>query len=257
MDSSFTRAAPNVLVISLGTGMLVLSNFFVIPTAISTSDFPILWILNWIIVVVFYSIWVWAWLSAALSDPGRLADDLARRGILRQIQRGDIPKPLRHLSLCPTCNLPRPLLSSHCDLCHACHLRHDHHCGVTGQCVADKTLKPFILSFFWGGVLCFSMLPAPAIRTIDGDSGTITLITLAYAGALGVMMWIFGISFLTDSVAQARPRQFHQKRIRLGRYLATFGKTFWEKILPFQIETTFLAWPGVRWEDDDEDCAFL
>jgi hypothetical protein len=255
MKWEWTRIAPNILVMSMGTAMLVLSNIVVIPAAISSSTYPSLWVFNWLIVVVLFGLWAWSWLSAALCDPGRITDDLARRGILHHIRRGDIPRPLRHLPLCPTCNVPRPLLSNHCSMCNTCHLRHDHHCGVTGQCVADKTLKPFLLNFFWGGILAFSMLPAPAIRTIDGDLSIVTLLTLVYSGTLALVLWTSGISFLVDSVRRARPRELGQKRIRLKRYLATFGKTFWEKILPVQRETTFLAWPGVEW--DDSGCGIL
>ena len=40
----------------------------------------------------------------------------------------------------------------HCYECNACVEGHDHHCGVVGTCIGDKTFKYFIQFMTYGGL---------------------------------------------------------------------------------------------------------
>jgi palmitoyltransferase len=92
---------------------------------------------------------LWCWLWTGLSDQGRITDDLKSRGVLSQIQQGDIPRCLRALPICEKCLIPYPARGYHCDICGSCVLRSDHHCGVVGACIGGKNFKGFVLSFFF------------------------------------------------------------------------------------------------------------
>ncbi|CBH17722.1 palmitoyl acyltransferase 9, putative [Trypanosoma equiperdum] len=56
--------------------------------------------------------------------------------------------PLRdrmELVYCRVCNLRRPPRTSHCYECNVCVREHDHHCGVLGGCVGQRTMRWFVL----------------------------------------------------------------------------------------------------------------
>lgn len=48
-------------------------------------------------------------------------------------------------TLCRACNIRRPPRAAHCYVCNVCVLEHDHHCGVIGGCVGQRSLRWFTL----------------------------------------------------------------------------------------------------------------
>jgi hypothetical protein len=249
-----SRIIPNFFVISLATSLLVCSDFVIIPGLIRTSPRPIFWWLAVVVVLSGYAMWLWCWMVIAVGDPGSIAADLRRRGVLLRLRRGDIPRCVRHLSFCHICNLPRPPNSYHCSTCGACFLRHDHHCGVTGQCVGDRNFKAFVLNFVWGGIFGFVMFPPAAVSAfVTGD--VIAIVIAIYSAMLGVMLLAFGASFLSDSLKSAGT--YGEGRMTLGVFLRSFGDKWWKKWLPIQEASTFMAWPGVDWSSMERNALSL
>jgi hypothetical protein len=175
-----SRIIPNIFVLGLAGFLFVCTEFFLTPKLISSSGHPRLWRLSWVLVLCAFSLWLWCWMTTVVGDPGSIERDLERRGILKRVQQGDIPMCLRHLPICRNSQLPHPPQAHCCAVCKACFLRHDHHCGVTGQCMADGNFKAFALSFFWGAVFGFLIVPAG----MAGNIIILHLLGLAPAGCL-------------------------------------------------------------------------
>ena len=193
--------------------------------------------------------WLWCWLYAMLTDPGRTKDDLKRRGYYDQIKKGDVPNFLSHLPLCPVCHLPVPPGAVHCQDCEACVLREDHHCGVIGQCVGDKNFKAFIQSFFYGGIIGLECgaygLRNVLTKSSKDDLDPIGLILCVYGLVLGLMMLVFGYSFFSMGRTN---KGTGPNKIPLKEYIDSFGKKAIDFFIPIQKTTTKLAWPGIEWE---------
>jgi len=249
------RFFPNLVVFffSYGLGGCVL--FYIIPNSVKIGRGNLFFGVIWAVVLFFLLMWTWCWLVAAISDPGRTEDDLNARGLLERVKQGDIPQCLRHLPICVKCQMPKPPLSHHCASCNACHLRMDHHCGVTGQCVADKNMKAFVLSFIYAFCLGLSMFIAGlGAMIMCGMKDTITVIIMVYSGMLGVLLLGFGASFIrsgmngTGTIDKMSGNAGFGK-LSFKKYMNSFGKTWVERLIPVQHFTTFLAWPGVNWED--------
>ncbi|KEG07605.1 hypothetical protein DQ04_09301020 [Trypanosoma grayi] len=51
----------------------------------------------------------------------------------------------RSLVYCRVCALRRPPRTSHCYQCNVCVWEHDHHCGIIGGCVGQRSLRWFTL----------------------------------------------------------------------------------------------------------------
>ena len=71
-------------------------------------------------------------------------------------------------NICKDCLVRRRSDIVHCDLCGCCVEGYDHHCGVVGICVGDKTFKPFILFIFYCGML---MIAAALTGSALEDAG--------------------------------------------------------------------------------------
>ena len=250
------RIAPNTIVICLGTGLTAATFFVLIPDAVDAGASPFGMLIARLIVIGFYGMWLWSWLVVAIGDPGRISDDLKRRGVLDRILQGDVPRCLRHLPICPHCGLPQPANSYHCEVCDYCVLRYDHHCGVTGMCIADKNFKPFCLSFLYGGCLGLSLCASCAVNIfMHGEPGLISLIVIIYSGVIGLVLIGFGISFFAagrgylsvyDRITMKR-----RSGVSLKKFWSSFGEIWYERFLPIQKVSTQLAWPGVDWENED------
>ena len=250
------RVVPNVLVVSFGSGLVIATVFFLVPDAVAHGSSPMLMLVARLVVLAFYGIWLSCWLIVAVGDPGRIRDDLRRRGVLTRVLQGDIPRCLRHLPICSKCGLPQPANAYHCEVCDECVLRYDHHCGVTGQCVADKNFKPFCLSFMYGGLMGFSMaLTCLANVLAVGEPGIVALVVLIYSGILGLVLVGFGLSFFCSGrrylSVYDRITMKRRSGVTLKKFLASFGDTWFERICPIQKTSTQLAWPGVDWENED------
>ena len=255
------RFLPGFFVLLIASVIAVPNMISFFPYLIKNSPHYYLFILNAFLTIFSFIMWLWSWGVTVLGDPGRTYDDLESRGVLKRILQGDIPDCLRRLPICPICHLPTPPLSHHCKMCDACHLRYDHHCGITGQCIADKNFKSFILNFFYGTIYGFSLFPA-ALATcyqykFPRQLGSFVI--LIYSSMFGGIMFFTGISFFVSaaqniSIAQKVKGKFSLESCSI--LFSTFGSTWKERLLPMQKKTTEFAWPGVIW-DTDENIQFL
>ena len=67
--------------------------------------------------------------------------------------------------VCRTCRIERPVRSGHCYTCDTCVREFDHHCGVLGSCVGERTFRfftlymyvTFFLALYVGGFSIFMM----------------------------------------------------------------------------------------------------
>ena len=191
-DRCCERVCPNVVVISFVLIIALCSLIFIQPCVLEHTNYSKLAVLNYAFTLLMLIMWAWCWSITIAGDPGRISDDLDRRGLLTRIKKGDVPNCLKHLLLCPLCKLPKPPGSHHCEICGACHLRYDHHCGVTGQCVADKNFKAFILSFVYGGIFGISCAPTALYCYIERlNYFVVALILMIYSLMLGLMIFGF------------------------------------------------------------------
>lgn len=254
MDCVFccSRICPNAFVLIFAS-ILGFSSFFgIYPQILKFTTIPSFFIFIWLFTFVCFVMFIWCWVSAASMDPGRVKDDLERRGLLSRIQRGDIPECLRDLPICTICRLPRPKGACHCDDCNACCLRYDHHCGVIGQCVGDKNTKAFILSFIYASLfgiisaICglYYCIEDPVDNSI---SKILILIASVYNGSIAIALGSFGIGFIYNLAKDLKNSEFKMQKL-----LMLFGNNLIERIIPTQKCTTFAAWPGVCWNLDYE-----
>jgi hypothetical protein len=247
----FLRVLPNLFVLGVSCGLFATSEFVILPNLLATqAQYSPIWILFQFLISGLWAMWVWCWFELIASNPGRVLDDLRERGFLREVLRGDIPRCLQHLKICPRCNLPNPPGSGNCSMCDACHLRFDHHCGVTGQCVADRNFKFFILNFFYGGVMCFLMF-IPSLISAFMQFDILPTLIAAYSGLLALVLLGSGFCFLWDNARDAR--SLHREceaRALAGAYIGTFGNMCLSLLLPLQKTSTLLAWPGVDWSGE-------
>ena len=73
------------------------------------------------------------------------------------------------------------------------------------------------------------------------------LIASIYDGVIGIVVFGFGIGMVSDSLQAMAFSEF-----RFQKLMQSFGNTIFERLIPIQEETTFLAWPGVSWSVDYE-----
>ena len=225
--------------------------FYTIPKTAAKLDSS-LYKLNDFVIIGTFLMWLWCWMYATFADPGRVVDDLKRRGYYDQIKKGDIPQFIEHLPICPKCHVPTPPGTVHCSDCGQCILRQDHHCGVIGQCVGDKNFKAFIQSFFYGSVVSLEtglyslryILMSNSHRDID----VIGLILCVYGFVLCIMMLSFGYSFFSMGRANGAPKN---EKVPYSQYIASFGSKLIDFLIPIQKTSTKLAWPGVEWEFEE------
>jgi hypothetical protein len=69
-----------------------------------------------------------------------------------------VNEKMRTLAVCRTCRVPRPPRSGHCSHCDTCVREYDHHCGVLGACVGERTFRFFALFMHCGLALCAVVL---------------------------------------------------------------------------------------------------
>lgn len=248
---------PGLIVISISAAMGGINIFYSLPRmTIQHPDSPLPGILKWA-TLFFYAMFVWCWIYTASCDPGRTRDDLEARGVLNDVLRGDIPRCLRSLPICQKCKMPRPPTSYHCDECNHCVLRYDHHCGVIGACIADKNSKSFVLTFVYafGYGILNALTGVLSISLGKGDAlGILALVASVYSAVLGVALLGFAISFVCDGMRTGAIDTMGERSrtVSLKKYFATFGDSWWKRVIPIQPRTTYMAWHGISWEDDVE-----
>ena len=239
----------NTIVVAIGFAFLYCSLVVSIPSIRNENNSFFVDIL-WYITALIFLMWFWCWIYSATADPGRISDDLQIKGYLQEVQQGDIPIPLRDLPICHKCNLPQPPKSEHCDVCNACHLRSDHHCAVIGNCVADKNLKSFVLSFVYGGIFTALTFIEGIIsfiissNEIKQPTSVLLLFASIYSVAICIVLFAFGLGIFFNNLSDSK--------LSFRKFLWTFGDRWWQRLVPIQKKTTFLAWPGVCWVNDYE-----
>ena len=245
---------PNLLVMVLAVGMLCVAEFYVFAVAKDYISFG--WLVFWrISTLFFFAMWCWCWFNTILTDPGSVKEDLRRKGILERIQNGDIPYCLSHLPLCPKCNLPKHPKAHHCSVCNKCYLRMDHHCGVTGCCIADKNFKSFILNFFYAFFYGLSMgIPGIYLVIRMPSTDIVVCVFGLYGLILGILLAIFGGSFAYSSASgigtidKLRGEKPVFSQTKMEKFLLSLGNTWFERLTPYQKECTPLAWSGIEFD---------
>ena len=253
MGRFFERCFPNTLVVLFVSGLGSIAFFHAIPKAISALENKTVGYLVLLFCLASFGMFIWSWFEAGFSDPGSIENDLKERGILNRCRQGDIPVCLQGCKICPKCQLPMPPGAKHCSDCGRCHLRYDHHCGVIGQCVADKNFKPFALSFFYAFVFGVSLICAGILSFVTKTNDVVSLVAIIYGGVLGIMLLGFGFSFVYGSLDSLSPYNGPRlpQRVALKKFFRTLGDTWFEKLIPISKHTTEYAWPGIEWTYDN------
>jgi hypothetical protein len=121
---------------------------------------------------------------------------------------------------------------------------------VLGKCIGDRNFKAYVLSFFWGAVWNAIMF----MTAIGGVIGTEKALGLG-VGACGLVLFFicvaFGVEAAAKNMADARRWQPGGvgRQLRFREWVRSFGERWWMRVLPLPTGTTFLAWPGVMWDD--------
>jgi ribosomal protein L40E len=204
-------------------------------------------------ILIFYLLFLWCWIYTATVDPGRVRDDLHRRGFLDDILHGDIPHELSDMPICKKCNIPCPPQSSHCNDCGHCFLRHDHHCDFTACCIADRNIKSFVLGLVYAviyGFLNAGFALTGFLTTSGGYYPTLCFISALYCVCFSIMFGMFAWTTLEGSmrpIAAIAGGAYEPRTWR--RLLGSFGDHWWERVVPIQRKVTELAWGGVEWDE--------
>jgi hypothetical protein len=221
-----------------------------VPRLISQHKFAFLHWIGIYLIMISILMHLWCWIVVIASDPGRVSDDLARRGLLDQTLHDDIPANLAHLPICQRCRLPTPPLSHHCQHCRQCFLRHHRHLHYCGCCVADKTFKAYLLFLLWGALGSLMMFALNIALSIVLRAlwplapGVYAACYFAVSGARAFVVMLDG---WTDASFYDRALRRAGRRVPLGEILRSFGDVWWRRCIPLQRECTALAWPGVDW----------
>lgn len=240
---------PNTLVLVFALAVLFIGQAFILPSYFEAAVSKLFAILMIIFNFSSFGMFCWCWFTTAFTDPGRVKDSLARRGLLKNIQQGDIPYFLQHLKICPKCQVPVPARAYHCDFCECCCLRHDHHCGVVGACIADRNMKSFVLSFFYASIFGFGVFISTLWSLLSTGFNIISMIGCLYGGILGILLLGFGCSFANASFETFSHTKAKAKlSLKRGFYLLmeTFGPTWKERLLPNYLYETEYAWPEIE-----------
>ena len=109
------------------------------------SSFFLIWI------IILFSITTILILLSGLSDPGIIKRN--DKSVL-QLKKKNVERKTIYISqlgyfrkykICNTCNVIRPLRSSHCGNCNNCVIKFDHHCPWLGTCVGKRNYHYFFL----------------------------------------------------------------------------------------------------------------
>ena len=114
-----------------------------------------------------------------------------------------------NLPMCKICNMKRPPRCAHCYSCNVCVLEHDHHCGIVGGCVGQRSLRWFTLylvsitcasvtGFYW---LLMSVISSGGDAAPVTDRARIQTASLSTAGHIGLLIFIGNIVLMVGGLA--------------------------------------------------------
>jgi palmitoyltransferase ZDHHC9/14/18 len=151
--------------------LIIVPNFLFLYFDGEVINLLIKWLakkISWAVIVIMCILFILTFyfmFLTAFSDPGVIL----RRGgdghafyhnkVIRVNYKGSLVKTKK----CPTCNIIRPLRSTHCKACDNCVEIFDHHCPWTGNCVGKRNYKYFyifisLLHFLTCYLLSFSIV---------------------------------------------------------------------------------------------------
>jgi palmitoyltransferase ZDHHC9/14/18 len=159
------------------------------------------------------------------------------------VQHGIIVK----YKLCDSCNIIKPLRSSHCADCNNCVERFDHHCPWIGTCVAKRNYRYFFIFILLLNVLTFYMIVFSIIhismvvnKYTPGDvakamNETIVSLFIIVYGFLSTI-FTFGLCFYHSTLIKSN--QTTKEELK-SHYRNKFGNPF-NHGLDYNIKNIFL-----------------
>lgn len=158
-----------------------------------------------VLVIFFYYCWAMClvfFVRTATSDPGVLPRNIHLGQVRKNFQIPQeyynsiiLPAPqTRHgdplatiqLKYCTTCRVWRPPRTSHCSICEACILTHDHHCIWVNNCVGQRNYRYFLV-FLASAIVSSALLIANcgvhvAHHTKRPSTVPVAILLIIYAG---------------------------------------------------------------------------
>lgn len=135
------------------------------------------------LVILFTYFWLLAvsfFIRAGTSDPGILPRNIHIPSGLRNGQIVEPPQEYFNSILlpynndvkygvtvkyCTTCHIWRPPRASHCGVCNACVMRHDHHCVYLNNCVGSRNYMYFIWCLLLITISCGLLITTSLLQT--------------------------------------------------------------------------------------------
>ena len=131
---------------------------------------------------------------------------------------------------CETCRLWRPPRASHCSQCHRCFYRFDHHCPVTGTCIAEANQR-FFVSFLGTSSMacgCASIQGIFSVNSIFASSSStqawsnpLTILILGYTVVViwtGISVFCFFLGHLCMLICSTTTKEVVTQRRAGGQY---------------------------------------
>lgn len=177
-----------------------------------------------VLVVLFYYFWTTclaAFFRTATSDPGVLP-----RNVHVPIVSSEFELPQGYYNIislpsansngltvdvkyCPTCRIWRPPRASHCSVCGACILNHDHHCKWVNNCIGQRNYRyflTFLVSSWLTAVICIvscAIRIAHATRLVKVAVAILLLIYCALCSCYPFLLLLYHV-FLTSTQQTTR-----------------------------------------------------
>lgn len=93
--------------------------------------------------VILLFMFIWSYLTAAMTDPGKMDQQIVPDVLADQTSRW----------FCKKCKIMKPLRCHHCRRCNRCVMKMDHHCYWIDNCVGLYNMKYFYLTLLYGSAV--------------------------------------------------------------------------------------------------------